>query len=470
MSSDRSGHSEPPSLDYAAAHPAARVGFLERLGLHRPELRAWAMYDWANSAFVTTIMTAVFPIYYSSVAGAHLAPEASQMRFTLSTTIGLVLIAMLAPLLGAMTDFLPVKKRLIKLFMGIGLASTGFMYFIGYNDLLLASLLFVVANIAVNGSFVFYDSLLPHIAKKDEMDRVSSAGYALGYIGGGVLLAIQLVWIDPSIVGLPARQPASPEQGTWPTRVAFLSVAVWWLLFSIPLFRRVPEPPVQMHSDGHGFGDIVNASLSQLWATLRDLRGFKDAFMMLLAFLIYNDGIGTIYRLATIYGEGLHFDRTIMIGAIMITQFVGVPFAFLFGGLAGRIGNRPCIFLTLVVYTFISIGGYFMTTSLHFLLLALGVGMVQGGAQALSRSLFASMVPRHKSGQFFGLFAVMEKFAGIMGPAVWTIMLAAGLPGRTPILSVIAFFAVGGILLALVNVERGRQVAREAEQLAVGEA
>jgi len=471
MSSDRSGHSEPSCPDYAAyaaAHPTARVGFLERLGLHRPELRAWAMYDWANSAFVITIMTAVFPIYYSSVAGAHLTPEASQMRFTLSTTIGLSLIAVLAPLLGAMTDFLPMKKRLIKLFLGIGLASTACMYFIGHNDLLLASVLFVVANIAVNGSFVFYDALLPHIAGKDEMDRVSSAGYALGYVGGGVLLAIQLVWIDPSIVGLPARQPATPEEGTWPVRVAFVSVAVWWLLFAIPLFRRVPEPPVHMHSEGPGFGDVVRASLSQLWATLRDLRGFKDAFLMLLAFLIYNDGIGTIYRLATIYGEGLHFNRTVMIGAIMITQFVGVPFAFLFGGLAGRIGSRPCIFLTLVVYTFISIGGYFMTTSLHFLLLALGVGMVQGGAQALSRSLFASMIPRHKSGQFFGLFAVMEKFAGIMGPLVWTIMLAAGVSGRTPILSVIAFFAVGGVLLSLVNVERGRQAVRVAEEQVAG--
>ena len=424
------------------------------------------MYDWANSAFVTTIMTAVFPIYYISVAAADLEENSAELWYTTSTTLGLIFIAILSPILGAVADFLPIKKRLIGVFLAIGLASTGLMYFIGYNDLWLASVLFIIANIAVNGSFVFYDAMLPHIATKDEMDRVSSAGYALGYVGGGVLLAVQLVWIDPSMVGLPAWQSATREQATWPTRVAFVSVAVWWLVFAIPLFRRVPEPLVQMRSDARESTKLVRASFSQLGQTLRDLRGFKDAFLMLLAFLIYNDGIGTIYRLATMYGESLNLDRSVLIGAIMITQFVGVPFAFLFGSVAGRIGPKPAIFLALVAYTCISIGGYYMTTSTHFLLLALSVGMVQGGAQALSRSLFASMIPRHKSGQFFGFFAVMEKFAGIMGPAVWAIMRAMGTTSRAPILSVIAFFAVGGFLLVFVNVQRGRQTARAAEAIA----
>ncbi len=424
------------------------------------------MYDWANSAFVTTIMTAVFPIYYISVAAKDLEKNSAELWYTTSTTVGLILIAILSPILGAVADFLPIKKRLIGVFLAMGLAATCSMYLIGYNDLLLASVLFIVANIAVNGSFVFYDAMLPHIASNDEMDRVSSAGYALGYVGGGVLLAAQLVWIDPSMVGLPAWRSATPEQGTWPTRVAFVSVAVWWLVFSIPLFRRVPEPAIRLRSEARQFTTLVRASFSQLGQTLRDLRGFKDAFLMLLAFLIYNDGIGTIYRLATMYGESLNLDRSVLIGAIMITQFVGVPFAFLFGSVAGRIGPKPAIFLTLVAYTCISISGYYMTTSTHFLLLALSVGMVQGGAQALSRSLFASMIPSHKSGQFFGFFAVMEKFAGIMGPAVWAIMRAMGTTSRAPILSVIAFFAVGGLLLVFVNVQRGRQTARAAEALA----
>jgi UMF1 family MFS transporter len=435
--------------------PGLTTRLLNAMGLHRPELRAWAMYDWANSAFVTTIMTAVFPIYYAKVAGQHLQPDAAELRYTLSTTLGLAIIAIVSPFLGAVADFLPVKKRLIGVFLAIGLVSVSGMFFIGPGDLLLASVLFIVSNIAVNGSFVFYDALLPHIAREDEMDRVSSAGYAMGYIGGGVLLAVQLAWImKPGWFGLP--------EGTLPTRLAFVSVAVWWLVFAIPLFRQVPEPAVVLKASSGEIGTVFKASVVQLGTTLRELRAFRDAFLMLLAFLIYNDGIGTIFRLATTYGNRIGLDQTALIGAIMITQFVGVPFAFLFGNLAGRIGAKPAIFLALVAYTFISIGGYYMQTETHFLLLALGVGMVQGGAQALSRSLFASMIPRHKSGQFFGFFAVIEKFAGIMGPAVWAAMLVIGGPSRAPILSVIGFFVVGGILLAFVNVPRGQAAARAA--------
>ncbi|MEP0841430.1 MAG: MFS transporter [Phycisphaerae bacterium] len=450
----------------AGAHPvsatvrekaaAGRRGFLWKLGLHRPELRAWAMYDWANSAFVTTIMTAVFPIYYAKVAGEGLPPGAAESRFTLSTTLGLAFIAVLSPLLGAVADFLPIKKRLVAVFLGIGLISVSLMYFIGPGDLLLASVLFIISSVAVNGSFVFYDAMLPHIAGEDEMDRVSTAGYALGYVGGGVLLALQLAWITrPAAFGL--------AEGTLPARLAFLSVAVWWGLFSIPLFRRVPEPKIMLAARQESLSKLIRASFGQLGATLGELRRYRDAFVMLLAFLVYNDGIGTIYRMATTYGYRIGIGESDLILAIMVTQFVGVPCAFLFGMLAARIGARTSIFLALAVYTGISIGGFYMTTARHFLLLALGVGMVQGGAQALSRSLFASMIPRSQSGQFFGFFAVIEKFAGIMGPFVWWLVLQISGPSRLPILSVIGFFVIGGVLLSFVNVPRGQQAAREAE-------
>jgi UMF1 family MFS transporter len=330
------------------------------------------------------------------------------------------------------------------------------------GDWWLGLALFVVANFGANGSFVFYDALLPHLASDEEMDRVSTAGYALGYIGGGVLLALNLLWIQkPEWFGLPHGPNLTPEQQTLPVRLAFVSVAVWWALFSIPLFRKVPEPPVKAAAPG---GASMAGAFQQLASSFRELRRYKHAFIMLLAFLIYNDGIGTIIRMATIYGTGIGLQQADMIAAILLTQFVGVPFAFLFGALAGKIGAKNSIFLALVVYTGISIIGYYMKTARDFLVLAILVGMVQGGAQALSRSMFASLIPRHKSGEFFGFFAVVEKFAGIFGPLLFGAMIAISGSSRSAILSVIAFFVAGGILLCFVNVQEGQRLARAAER------
>ncbi len=440
------------------------AGLLARLGLGRPELRAWAMYDWANSAMVTTIMTAVFPIYYVQVAGAGLPGTAATGRFAVVTTIGLAFIAVLAPLLGALADTLAIKKRLLGTFMGVGIAAVACMFFISRGELLLASVLFIFANIGVNGSFVFYESLLPHVAREDELDRVSTAAYALGYVGGGLLLALNLAWIlRPGWFGLPAGEGLTPAQATLPSRLAFVSVAVWWGLFSIPLFRRVPEPAVDPSSAPRPGENPLRLAVARLRETFRDLRGYRSALLMLVAFLIYNDGIGTIIRMATAYGTELGIGQSALIGAILLVQFVGIPFAFLFGMLAGKIGAKRAIFLGLAAYTGISIVGYFMRTATHFYLLAILVGMVQGGTQALSRSLFASMIPRYRSGEFFGFWGVFEKFAGILGPAIFAATIAATGSSRNAILSVIGFFAVGGVLLSRVDVEEGQRVAREAE-------
>lgn len=437
---------------------------LERLGLHRPELRAWAMYDWANSAFIATVMTAVFPIYFVQVAASELAPAAATARFATVTTIGLAVIAVLAPVLGALADYAAVKKRLLGAFLGIGVAAVATMFFIHEGDLLLASLVFIFANIGANGSFVFYESLLPHIARQDELDRVSTAAYALGYVGGGLLLALNLAWIlAPGFFGLPSGDNLAPEAGTLPTRLAFLSVAVWWLLFSIPLFRNVREPPVLLEADERRGQNALRVAFTRVGETLRELRGYRSAFLMLLAFLIYNDGIGTIIRMASAYGTELGIGREALIGAILLVQFVGIPFAFLFGQIAGRIGAKRAIFIGLGTYAVISVLGYYMTTAVHFYLLATLVGMVQGGTQALSRSLFASMIPVHKSGEFFGFWGVFEKFAGILGPAIFAVTIALTGSSRNAILSVILFFIVGALLLWQVDVEEGQRVARAAE-------
>ena len=459
-----------PMTSISSAHDGGRTrrpaGLLGALGLHRPELRAWAMYDWANSAFVTVIMTAVFPIYFSSVAGAGLSPEVATFRYGLATTLGLLLIATAAPVLGAIADLRPVKKRMLAVFLATGVLATALMFFVQRGDWLLAALLFVVANIGANGSFVFYDALLPHVARQDEMDRVSTAGYALGYVGGGLLLALNLAWIQkPEWFGLPHGPGLTSAEQTLPARLAFLSVAVWWALFAIPLFRRVPEPAIaeSEHAGAPREGGVLRVAFGQLGATFRELRGYRNAGVMLLAFLIYNDGIGTIIRMATIYGTEIGIGRGALIGSILLVQFVGIPFAFLFGSLAGRIGAKRSIFIGLVVYTVISLVGYYMRTATHFLMLAVLVGVVQGGTQALSRSLFASMIPRQKAGQFFGFFAVVEKFAGIFGPLVFSATIALTGSSRNAILSVIAFFAVGALLLARVDVSEGQRAARAGE-------
>lgn len=439
-------------------------GLLDRLGLNRPELRAWAMYDWANSAMVTTIVAAVFPIFYYNVAGSGLPEGEATFRFSLATTIGLVIVALIAPLLGAIADFTAMKKKLLAVFLVLGAASAGCMFLIHEGDWLLASVLFILANVGAGASFVFYDSLLPHIASSEEVDRVSTAGYALGYLGGGILLAANLAWISfPESFGLPSGPDLTMDEASLPARLAFLSVAVWWLLFSIPLFLRVPEPPRALESDESTRDRAVRVAFTRLLETFRELRSYKHAFLMLIAFLIYNDGIGTIVKMATIYGTELGIPQEAMILAILVVQFVGIPFTFLFGGLAGRIGAKTAIFIGLLAYAGISVLGYYMTNATHFLILAGLVGVVQGGTQALSRSLFASMVPRHKSGEFFGFFAVFEKFAGIFGPAIFALALVLTGSSRGAILSIILFFIGGAALLFKVDVDEGRRVAREAE-------
>jgi MFS transporter, UMF1 family len=429
---------------------------LERLGLHRRELRAWALYDVANSAFLTTIVGAVFPIYFQTVAAADLEPPAATARFAAAGVFAVAITGLLSPVLGAVADYAGIKKKLLAVFLAIGAVATACMYFIHRGDWPLAMLLFVVGNIGVSASFVFYDSLLPHVARADEMDRVSAAGYALGYVGGGSLLAVQLLWIQrPDLFGLAGAEQAS--------RFAFLSVAVWWVGFSIPLFRRVPEPPRLLESDEEVGQNPFRVAFARLRETLGELRGYRDAFVMLLAFLVYNDGINTIIRMAAIYGAELGFPQGDLIAAILIVQFVGVPFAFMFGSLAGFIGVRRAIFIGLGVYSTISVLAYFMTTVTHFYLLALLVGMVQGGTQALSRSLFASMIPRHKSSEFFGFYGIFDRFGGIGGMTVFTLMVTLTGSSRNAIGSVALFFVLGAILLALVNVEEGRRVAREVE-------
>jgi UMF1 family MFS transporter len=427
-----------------------------RLGLDRPDLRAWAMYDWANSAYVTVIIGAVFPIYFATVACQQDPPldaSVASGRFTLTTSIAMAFVAVLSPILGAIADRAPVKKRMIAIFATAGALAAGGLAFVGPGDWVLGAVLFGLGNVCVTASFVAYDALLPLLARDDELDRVSSAGYAIGYLGGGLLLAFDVLLIQKhTMFGIADKGDA--------TRLAFVTVAVWWIVFAIPLYRRVREPPVAPRP---ARGNLVVATFRDVASTFRSLRKYKQATLMLVAFLLYNDGIGTIIRVATTYGAEIGLDTGTMITAFLIVQFIGIPFTFVFGALAGKIGARPAIFCALCIYAVVSVLGYYMTSSLHFFLLAMLVGIAQGGAQALSRSLFASMIPRQRAGEFFGLFAVFDKFAGIFGPLLFAATVTLLGSSRPAILSLIGFFVVGGILLALVDVEKGQQQAREEE-------
>ena len=434
---------------------------LKRFGLRTPEVRAWAMYDWANSGMLTLVATAVFPVFFASAYVSGGAQAEATSRFTLATTIGLAIIAVASPFLGTLADYSAAKVRLLGGFMLLGVTATTALFFIGQGQWVFALVAFSLANIGLNGSFTFYDSLLPHVAAPEERDRVSSAGFALGYLGGGLLLAFGLALIQfPGWFGLPSGEGLTPAQATLPVRLSFVIAALWWFVFALPVLRRVPEPAAAPRPAGRS---LVRETAGQLARTFHELRRYRDASIFLLAFLIYNDGIGTIIRLAAIYGKEIGITESTLIGSILLTQFVGVPFAILFGRLAGRIGAKQAIYIALAVYAGISVLGFFVRTDLHFVALACLVGTVQGGAQALSRSLFSSMIPKSKSGEFFGFYAVFEKGAAILGPLVFWIALATTGSSRNAILSIILFFVTGALLLTRVDIARGQATARDAE-------
>ena len=658
---------------------------------YKRRINAWAMYDWANSAFATTILASLLPIYYSTVAGSTLPSEATATAYwSLTISFSLFVLAILSPILGAVSDVMRSKKRLLAIFIGGGVLGTGLLILVSTGDWLLASLCFVLGRIGFGGSIIFYDALLPHVARKEDRDWVSSRGYALGYLGGGILLAINVamfLFIPDSVF---------EHAGI---RLSFLSVAIWWLVFSLPILRRVPEPPSVTATLKRG-ETVVGASIRRLWATFGNIRKYRELFKFLVAFLIYNDAIGTIIAVAAIYGAELGFGLEELVLAILMVQFAGIPFAIIFGrlpahnddrapfylafivinaialpvlgislakalpadisgappapyrtenefygkgvyeagtsplapigdwteivvsgdqlvgegfmgqltalltgrpddivyfetgtgdsalsfafngqhlelthrlspdggvigfmldgetlttgdgqplaidtynetirysatgtidiaeagqhrieivnlsggadgapgtvialsqievlpparksslptialiilafelvalsvarllrsrfvGLANWLDTRRSILLSLFVYSLVACWGFVLNATVEFWMLALMVATVQGGSQALSRSLYASLCPTANSGEFFGFYAIMEKFASIAGPLIFAFAGIALGSSRPAILSLILLFLLGGYLLSRVDIAEGQRVARE---------
>ncbi len=319
---------------------------------YKKRIRAWTLYDWANSAFSTTIMAAVLPVYYSSVAGATLPSEAKATQYwTIGLSVSIFIIAILSPILGTISDIKRGKKLFLALFVGLGVIGTGLLVLVGTGDWMMASIFFVLGRIGNGAANVFYDALLPHVAKEEDQDRVSTQGYALGYLGGGLLLAINVAMIQFM-------------EGTWGARLSFLSVAIWWAVFSIPLFRDVPEPRSATKKLEPG-ESLIGVSFGRLRKTLSEIREYKELFKYLVAYLIYNDGIGTIIGVAAIYGAELGFGTLELILALLLVQFVGIPFSLIFGNLPSQGDWRQPMFLAFVIFNVImlpvvGIGGRFV--------------------------------------------------------------------------------------------------------------
>lgn len=673
---------------------------------YRQRIRAWIFYDWANSAFVTTVLAALLPIYFSSVAGATLPSRAIATSYwSLTLSIALFFSAVMSPILGTISDITRGKKKFLAFFTAVGVVASALLVLVNTGDWVLAAILAVLGRIGLNGALVFYDALLPHVAKPEDQDKVSSQGYAFGYLGGGILLAINVAMVF-----------VLPEQDNIGTRLSFLSVAVWWAIFAIPLLRQVPEPPAATETLKPG-ETVIGASFKRLRQTLAHIRQYRQLFLYLIAYLIYNDGIGTIISLAAVYGTELGFGTIELVLALLLVQFVGMPFALIFGnlprrtdgtdtnqrrpfllafilfnavmlpiagiilsrvlpidisgqapapyettsshfgegeyfvdnaaivrsgawtdnridgealvsdgilaslagipadvvyavtdevgakldfnlngqaieityavgpnngtlgievdgapltetiqendqdierpitidtynptvrygdtatitlaapgqytvslinlsakntdslgsvlaiaevkvlppirvnslpiilglllamqgiglifafiaqrffvGLANTLDTRRSILLSLGIYSIIATWGFFLNSTVEYWFLAWMVAIVQGGSQALSRSLYASLTPASKSGEFFGLFSIMEKFASIIGPLLFAFAAATLGSSRPAILSLIALFVIGGYLLTRVNLEEGQKAALEEDAEVFGTA
>lgn len=420
----------------------------------RKAVYGWAFYDWANSAYATVIMASFFPIFFKQYWCGAVDPVISTARLGMANSVAGIAVALFAPVLGAMADRGGTKKRFLLFFLLLGTASTSALYLVSRGEWLYAVLLYIISIIGFSGGNIFYDSLLPGVADERRMDHVSSLGFSLGYLGGGLLFAVN-IWMTlrPSDFGFSGIEEA--------VRFSFLSVGVWWFIFAIPLFAFVREPgqPQQKR-----FLNIITEGFAQLAGTFREIRRLRHTFLFLLAYWLYIDGVDTIIRMAIDYGLSIGLKSTDLVIALLVTQFVAFPAALLFGYLGGRIGTKRALYIAIAAYLMITIWGAFMKDRNDFFMLAVAVGLVQGGIQALSRSFFARIIPKDKAAEYFGFYNMVGKLSIVLGPvlisAVALTAKAAGFDSQTAsrisISAVSLLFVSGGVLFYLVDEEEAK--------------
>jgi UMF1 family MFS transporter len=424
---------------------------------------SWAMYDWANSAFATTVMAGFFPIFFSQYWSAGVSNIDTTARLGFANSIASLVVAILAPFLGAIADKGSAKKKFLFTFAFIGIVMTGGLFMVHQGDWQLAAFMYVVATIGFSGGNIFYDSLLPAVASEKKIDHVSSLGFAMGYIGGGLLFLVNvMMYLKPEMFGI--------VDGTVAIKISFLSVAVWWALFSIPIFLVVKEPKTETES--LGVFQTIKAGWLQLLTTFKEIRHLKVVGTFLLAYWFYIDGVDTIIRMAVSIGTALKFPSSSLIVALLIVQFVAFGGSLLYGLLAKKIGAKQSLFVGIIAYAVITLIGFFMNQVWHFYALAVAVGLFQGGIQAISRSLYSRIIPANKSAEFYGFFNLLGKFAAVIGPSMMAVvaliarnasdvtigsMQLENMGIRYGVLSILLLFLVGGLLLRRVDIEEGKK-------------
>ena len=429
----------------------------------------WAMYDWANSAFATTVMAGFFPIFFKQYwsIGADVNQSTAMLGF--GNSIASLLVALMAPILGAIADRGSFKKKFLISFAYLGVLMTAGLYLVGKGEWVLAIFVYVMGVIGFSGANIFYDSLLPSVADESNVDSVSSLGFAMGYLGGGLLFFLNVVMtLQPTIFGLSDAGEA--------VRWSFVSVALWWGTFTIITIAWVPEPESGKNESTE---NSVREGFNQLYRTFQEIRHLKTVLLFLLAYWFYIDGVDTIVKMAVDYGITIGFESNDLIIALLIVQFVGFPAALIFGRLGEHWGVRPSIFLAIGVYIAVTIWGSMMREKYEFYVLAVVIGLVQGGIQALSRSYYSRIIPKNQVAEYFGFYNMLGKFAAILGPALMGIvglMMRNVLMPENPsaeelievgqdaarwsIASIIVLFVIGAVLFYFVDEEKGRLEAK----------
>ena len=412
---------------------------------------SWAFYDWGNSAYSTTVMAGFFPLFFKEYWADPHNPNQSTFYLGMANSIASIVVASLAPLLGSIADQGSAKKKFLTFFAFLGVIMTGGLWMVSQGNWQMAVLFYVMATIGFASGNVFYDSLLPDLASEERVDVVSSLGFGLGYLGGGLLFLVNVfMYLKPEIFGI--------SDGATAIKLSFLSVAVWWAVFTIPLILFVPEPK---NYDSVNIKNAIQMGWIQLIQTFKEIRNMKVVGTFLLAYFFYIDGVDTIIKMAVDYGMSLNFSGESLIIALLIVQFVAFPAALVYGRLASKVGIKTAIMIGIIAYSFITFLGYFITKTWHFYVLAILIGLFQGGIQALSRSLYTRIIPAEKSAEFFGFYNMLGKFAAIIGPTLMgTISLVTG-SARLGILSILLLFILGAFLLNKVDLDEGKRLAAE---------
>ena len=403
------------------------------------QLWGWVCYDWANSAFATTIIAGFFPVFFREFWSIGAEPSLITFRLGVANGTASLVIALVAPLLGAIADRWGARKKFLLAFAGLGVVMTGALYFVQMGAWAFALVVFMLAYLGFAAANIFYDALLNHVAAGNDLDRVSSLGFGFGYLGGGLLFAVN-VWmtLSPETFGLVDQAQA--------VRLSFLMVAIWWGVFSLPLLLWVREP----EGDDHSLAEAIRGGIGQLLATFRQVRALRPLLVFLVAYFFYIDGVNTVIKMALDFGLALGFATSDLIAALLVVQFVGFPAALVFGLIGRRWGSKTGILIGLSGYVGATLWASQVDSVREFYAMAVIVGLVQGGVQALSRSFYARMVPAGQAGEFFGFYNLLGRFAAVLGPflVAWTALLTDS--PRLSMLSVLVLFVVGGGLLMKV--------------------